>query len=152
MIDLDFFYGMNISYSEFRAFLLETDKDFVPSLCSRINVLEYYAKLREKAQIIMCLHNRKLVGLIAFYCNDLENKTAYVTFIAVVSEYRGKKIASLLLEKASNLSLQKGMQKIKIETNNDIAYKCYLKNGFKLIDTTYLSKYDLNRYLLEKEL
>ncbi|MBQ8593374.1 MAG: GNAT family N-acetyltransferase, partial [Bacteroidaceae bacterium] len=122
------------------------------TLCSRIDVSDYYYKLYENAEIIICLHDGKLVGLIAFYCNDIKTRTAYVTFIAVLSAYRGHKIASLLLEKASKVSSENEMYKIKIDTNNEVAYRCYLRNDFKLIETTFLPEYNLNRYFLEKEI
>lgn len=152
MIDVVFKNGNEISLSEFSAFIDATEQDFVPPLCSRIYVADYYYKLHKNAEIIICLHNDKLVGLIAFYCNDIKTKTAYITFIAVLSAYRGHKIASLLLEKAAKASSENGMYKIKIDTNNEVAYKCYLRNDFKLIETTFLPEYNLNRYFLEKEI
>lgn len=152
MIDLVYSNGGDLTFSEFKTFVCNTEKDFVPPLCSRININEYFEKLQDNAKFIACRHDNKLVGLIAFYCNDIECKNSYVTFVAVLSEYRGNKIASGLLRKACEISICNGMNKMKIDTNNDIAYQCYLKNGFKLLKTTYLPEYKLNRYFLEKEL
>ena len=142
----------NLSLGDFSDFISETDQDFVPPLCSRVNINDYYSKLCNKAEILLCLDSKRIVGMIAFYCNDVVTKEVYVTFIAVLPEYRGNSIASNLLERAVDVSLTYGMRKIKIDTNSNAAYRCYLKNGFHLKKTTFLSEYNLNRYFLEKEL
>lgn len=152
MIDLVYLNGDNLTFEEFNSFVCDTENDFVPPLCSRINVHDFFFKLQNNAHFITCMHNDRIVGLIAFYCNDFELRTSYVTFIAVLPEYRGNGIATVLLEKASKIATEKGMNKMKIDTNNKIAYQCYLKNGFRLQETVYLSEYKLNRYFLEKEL
>lgn len=152
MKNLEFVVCPNITFSQFKNFILLTERDFVPPLCSRVNVLEYYEKLHSCAQIIACIDGDSIVGLAAFYCNDTENQTAYVTFIAVLSAYRGKKIASNLLILASEISRAKGMRKMMIDTNNEVACQCYLHNGFRITKKQWLQDYNLNRFFLEKEL
>lgn len=152
MDELKIVSGVKLSFVEFSEFLSLTEKDFVPPLCSRINVSEYYHKLSQNAEFIACYDGCSLVGLMAVYCNDKVNKTTYGSFLAVLSQYRGLKIAPRILEEVEKMSLLKGMCRIKLDTNNVIAYKCYLKNGYKLVETQYLPEYKLDRYVLEKEL
>lgn len=152
MDELKILSGVNLSFVEFSEFLSLTEKDFVPPLCSRINVSEYYHKLAQNAEFIACYDECCLVGLTAVYCNDEVHKTTYGTFMAVLSEYRGRKIASRLLEEVEKMSLLKGMRKLKMKTTNEKAYRCYLKNGYELVETQYLPEYKLNRYFLEKKI
>ena len=102
--------------------------------------------------MIACYSGEQLVGLTAMYCNNHESRTAYITFIAVLNNYRGNKIATKLLNLAALVSQEQGMHKIHIDTNNEIACKCYTRNGFEIISTQKLSEYNLTRYFLEKKL
>lgn len=141
-----------VLFEEFSSFITETEKDFIPPLLNRIEVNSYYEKLIKNAEFIVCRDNERIIGLICFYCNNKDTREAFITYIAVRKEYRGNNIASNLLNKATDFSREQGMNRITIETNNTIAYKCYIKNGFSLVSTEYLPEYNLNRYILEKSL
>ena len=88
---------------------------------------------------------------MALYCNDQINKKSYIPLIAVKREFRGKNIATNMLKIALKIAKDSGMQYIGIHTNNKIAYQCYLKSGFDLIDV-HLIENGIKRYYLEKKL
>ncbi len=140
-----------LSFEEINQFLQKVEKDFTPPLFERINVVDYYLKIKKNAEVIVCREGEAIVGVLIFYCNNNNTKIAYVTLLAVDSEYRGKGIASHLLDMACIFSKEKKMEKIGIHTNNYGAYLCYKKNGFEEIENTPLSS-GLIRYYLEKKI
>lgn len=136
----------------FHDFLVKVEGDFVPPLLSRINETHYYNKIIDYATTILCIDgNQVIVGMVAMYANDITNKIAYITLIAVTQECRGQHVASTLLQMAEKLASTKGMTKILIDTNNVIARKCYEKNGYSVIKTEELEN-GLTRFFMSKEL
>lgn len=73
------------------------------------------------------------IGFVAFYANDICNKVAYISMIAVNSEYRGNNVGSLLIKECCDMSSKNGMIKVQLEVrnDNDIAIHVYKKNGFE---------------------
>lgn len=63
--------------------------DVYPDMESIIpNHMAYKAKILSKSQIIYAESDGNIVGMIAFYCNDRENRTAYISQIAVKKSAR----------------------------------------------------------------
>lgn len=139
-----------IPFEEFLAFLREVEGDFVPPLLSRIDVESYYAKLVNYSTFTTCYCSNELVGLSASYDNNYDSKSAFVTFIAVKSNYRGNNIAGQLLKRIEAHARAVGMTKIGIDTNNPVAKQCYIKNGFVLQEQHLLKEFNLTRFYLEK--
>ena len=88
-------------------------------------------------------------GLVALYANDFKNHYAYVSLVAVDSDFRNQGIASNLLVQAINhvrgLGVDK-IQKIGIYTNNHIALHLYETLNFCRISVSQ------DRYYLELSL
>ena len=97
-------------------------------------------------------YKNELIGLCIFYDNNHEAKKAYINFIAIHKNFRGKNIAGNILERVCSHAKEQGMKTIGINTNNIIAKKCYIKNGFILKDSFFEEKYNVVRYYLEKVL
>lgn len=142
----------NISFDVFSTFLNEVEQDFVPPLLSRIDTNAYFEKLSKYATLIGCYYKNELVGLSASYDNNLESKLAFVTFIAVKSAFRGNNIASNILSMLEKHAKDSGMTIVGIDTNNEVAKLCYLKNGYTLKEQHRLTEYNLTRYYLEKNI
>lgn len=71
-------------------------------------------------------------GYIAFYANDLETRTAYITMLAVQPVFQGMGIGKLLVEEAFRVAGEKGMESMRLEvvSDNCNAIRFYRRNGF----------------------
>ncbi|SFF60163.1 hypothetical protein SAMN04488033_101318 [Salegentibacter agarivorans] len=57
-----------------RNFLSEIDDDFKPSLSSKVSLETYAGKLNSNATFILAMLGEELIGMTAFYANDLLKK------------------------------------------------------------------------------
>lgn len=141
-----------IDFVDFSSFVEEVNDDFIPSLLDRINVRDYFDKLRNNAVFVVCRNGSDVVGLQAFYCNDVKKRIGFTTFLAVKREYRGGGIAKILLEISFIYSKACGMERVGISTSNELAYGLYLKIGFVKKDMSVLPQLKINHYYLERDL
>ncbi|MGN0613941.1 MAG: GNAT family N-acetyltransferase [Porcipelethomonas sp.] len=76
--------------------------------------------------------NKNIMGFIAFYENNSADKTAYISMIAVVDNYKGKGIGTTLLKFAENSALSSGMKTVQLEVDksNKKAIFFYEKNQY----------------------
>ena len=146
--ELTFIENKKLSEEDFVSFLNLVSNDFVPPLLTRIDVYQYFSKINTYGRCIQCRYRGQLVGLIIFYCNNFDAVKAFVTFLAVLPEFRGKKISSTLIKKACKYAKDNNKTLIAIETNNEHAKDCYLHLDFSIINSEELSKY--TRYYMEK--
>ena len=58
---------------------------------------EYAAKLSDRGERFEAWMNKTLVGLVAAYANNLQDRIAYVTSVSVLPEFQGVNIAGRLL-------------------------------------------------------
>lgn len=88
-----------------------------------------------------------VLGFAAFYCNDFNSFTAYLSMIAIKSEFRKLGHGKHLFDKIVDVSLQNHMQTIKLEVNrkNISALSFYKSLGFEEdsegTDSIYLNKH-----------
>lgn len=101
------------------------------------NLKELAKKFYINAEVYVAVINNVEVGYIAFYSNDMKNKIAYISQIAVSDEFQGYGIGKKLIEKCIEESSKKGMDSIKLEVykQNLKAIKFYEKNEFKIMNT-----------------
>ena len=144
---------MNIKFStnplkviELFNFLKQCDKQFIPQLSYRVDLLEYTQKLILKSTIIHAHFNNKIIGLIAFYANKPELHYAYISLICVLQQYEGQKVGKKLIEKCILRIKAKGFKLLNLEVNseNSHAIEFYLKKGFKItrieLHSLYMTK------------
>lgn len=83
------------------------------------------------------LHYPGIIGFVAFYCNNFENKIAYISMLAVKGNVRCKGFGHKLLREAEIISLNQGMETIQLEVMkaNTNAIKFYEKNNYILHET-----------------
>lgn len=141
-----------VSKDTFCRFVTKISDDFAPPLLPRIDIDDYYAKLKSLATIVLCMDEEYIVGLAATYCNNRETKMAYTPLVGVDKDYRGRHIATELMEITKVCAKQSGMKKIGIHTNNPHARDLYIKCGFMQKIGGYLSDIQVERYYLEIEL
>lgn len=122
---------------EIQKFLEKINDDVFPVLSSRVDLNFYAEKIARFAECLVIKKNGEIEALSAFYCNDLENKTSYLTLIAVGASLRNQGIATKLLDETIQRAKSKGMKRLILETNekNQPAIKLYQKYGFKTLET-----------------
>ncbi|MBE5948037.1 MAG: GNAT family N-acetyltransferase [Lachnospiraceae bacterium] len=124
------------------------DEAFLESIIKRKDYQNLFSKINKFAEFIVAYYRGELVGFSAMYANDKIDKTAYITLIAVRTEFQGIHIGEALIKKCEEIALKKEMVAIKLEVNksNTRAISFYRKNGFdKLEDDTQTSFYMLKK-------
>lgn len=95
----------------------------------------YIKKLVNNARVISIHEAGKIIGVIAFYCNNLEDSVSYISLIAVDVNNRGKGIGAELIDMALLVSKKKGFQccRLEVEKSNTKAISLYVKKGFSIL-------------------
>lgn len=122
--------------------LRECDTFFVPPLTERVKIKEYSQKIANLAVRFEAWSGDILVGLLAAYCNDQSQHTAYITSLSVLPRFQGLGIASRILKKCIIYVTSLGFICIKLEVDNQNinAVKLYRKYGFLTEQVTKQSK------------
>lgn len=121
-----------INLNELIEIHLLCDEDFVPALSSRVSIPEYCKKLHAHADIISLMHNKKTIGLVAVYANNQQERTAYISSVCMIKEFRGKGYSRLLLESTIEYVKLKELKFIHLEVGleNLPAISLYESFGF----------------------
>lgn len=78
--------------------LAACDASFHPRLSARVDLADYARKLSQNATRFEAWSDRRLIGLVAVYCNAADRGTAFVSNVSVDPEHRGQGIARLLMQ------------------------------------------------------
>lgn len=89
------------------------------------------------------------MGFLAYYANDNVTKTAFISMIAVLPQYRENHIGSALIDACASDCAKRGMRSLKLEvsTENIVA-----KQFYKKMDFSPKGDYSTCKILLEKEI
>ena len=122
--------------ADFIAILTHLDKcknDFFPPLDQTVDLKDYSKKIARNAEQFECWADNELIGLIAAYFNNHEERIVFITNVSVAKEYKGLGIASYLMSNCINYARKKKFCKIELEVNKyaEAAVKLYNKYGFK---------------------
>ena len=98
-------------------------------------------KIHQKGKFIFACDGNSL-GYCAFYANDAERRTAYISLIAVAPEYQKKHIGGKLLRESFEIMRTYGMEHCMLEVrkNNKNAIQFYKKNQF-IVEEERLENY-----------
>jgi 2-polyprenyl-3-methyl-5-hydroxy-6-metoxy-1,4-benzoquinol methylase len=120
------------SVAEIAGHLSCCDADFVPPLSGRVEIGDYAKKIASRAMRFEAWSGGTIVGLAAMYCNDLENRIAYISSISVLKEWMGKGIAMRLMNLCIEYAKTSDMRQIRLEvaSANMSAIRLYERNGF----------------------
>lgn len=101
-----------------------------------VHIEAYVNKIFTNANLIFIQNEGVLNAFIAYYDNDPENITAYLTMLAVSENVQGTGIGTILLKASIEDLERKGFKKYKLEVKrqNIKARKFYKSFGFKVID------------------
>ncbi len=127
---------------------LDTFQACFPDLKKRVEDLaEYCQKLSEYATVLLMFEKDELIGFCAYYANDVETKTGYISLIGILPAFRNAGYGSRLLLHCIEKMSSAGMLRVKLEVDltNTAAQSYYKKNGFKYSgkarpDSIYLEK------------
>lgn len=108
------------------------DAYFVPPLSGRVDLNNYAAKIASQATRFEAWSDDRLVGLAAVYCNDQEQRIAYITSVSVLCAWTGCGIAVHLMRQCIEYAKALGMRQINLEVAGDNvpAIRLYEKSGF----------------------
>jgi len=128
--------------------LKECSALFVPDLSETIDIREYSKKIFQKSMTFEAWVRKKLIGLIAIYCNDIETHSAYITNVSIIKEFSGLGVASKLLKMCISHVELNCFSTIILEVNkmNTQAVNLYKKYGFKIFESkgsVFLMKLEL---------
>lgn len=109
------------------------------------NVDDYITKLVNNAEFVTAFHGETCQGFVAYYCNDLASRVAYITLVLVVPDYRGVGLGQSLVSFVLIHAKKKGFVQCRLEvsSNNEAALALYKKLGFRIIENR------VNKILLE---
>lgn len=109
------------------------DQDFITSLTSRVELVDYACKIINCATRYEAWYDQDLVGLVAVYLND-KSITVFITSISVKSCFKRMGIGSNLLNMCLTDAAEKKIYKIQLEVEkkNTNAIAFYKTIGFNV--------------------
>lgn len=119
-------------HEELVRFVQSLDTEFVPPLSSFVSIPEYCAKLESLGQVYLASRFDTVLGVIAFYCNDMVTYRSYISYCAVRSEGRRLGIGLQLVLAAIEHAQLCSMKEIHVRTwkGNKAALRMYQRAGF----------------------
>ena len=111
------------------------DQFFVPPLSERVSLMDYSAKLHERAERFEAWIETTLVGLVAGYYDAEPDMVAFISSVSVLKEWQGRGVASALVDRsiAHAQHLGFGVIELEVALQNDLAVRLYRKHGFQVI-------------------
>jgi len=113
------------------------DKTFSPPLSHRLDISAYAEKLLKFAiNFEAWSRQKKLIGLVSVYMNDVNLKAAFITNVSVCPDYTGLGIAKKLLAECLKETKEKGFVQLQLEVNalSTPALNLYCVLGFEIVE------------------
>ena len=113
-------------------FLKEVDHDFPVPLSEKVDLSLYAQKLLKNATLCAEIKDRKVIGLVAGYTENLPGKTAYIALVGVLRQERGRRIAQRLVLRFAEICREKKIAGVHLYTSdrNTAAKRMYETLGF----------------------
>ncbi len=94
----------------------------------------YLAKLAERAELLADSADGRCRGLVAYYCNDLETRQAFITLVVVDPRDRGTGLGRALVACVLSIAKQRGFTSCRLEVarTNQAAVDLYRAQGFRV--------------------
>ena len=117
---------------------------FATPVPERPGFSEYFQKIDSLACFLIARKENVISGFSAFYMNDQDNKTAFLSLIAVAPQMQGQSVGAVLLNEGEKLARENGMRRmvLKVRCDNLKAIRFYEKQGYTIAckeDGEYLS-------------
>ena len=113
-----------------------------------VDLDRYFAKLDAHAEILSDCTAGRCRAVVAFYCNDLSTRVAFITLVVVDPRDREHGVGRTLVHAALELARGRGFTSCRLEVarDNDAAQSMYRSLGFRLVQS------NVAKDLLEVEL
>lgn len=123
------------------------DKAFAEPVAERTIYIDLLQKIYRNG-IFVFAYQKEPIAYCAFYANDADSKSAYISLIAVRPEYQHAHVGKQLLEYCMGMAIDRGMKycTLEVKKNNDSAIRFYKANGF-----VFLSERE-SSFFMKKEL
>lgn len=120
-----------VSEIEKRSIISFFDKYMFSPLSMNIDRENVIYRMVAASEMILA-YNAQPLGFIAFYANNVQNKTAFISSIVVNSDCRGEGVGSSLICECKMISKLRGMEKLMLKVNkkNTRAISFYSRHGF----------------------
>ncbi len=130
-------------------FLSEMDNEFEQPLSTRMPIADYLEKLLKYGHIIMAKYGQDYAGMVAFYCNDIQNQIGFLSILAVKPRYRGQGLGTTLFLTMLHAMRKAGMKCAQLGTSaNNPSVRLYERLGFETIHQ-YREGAEYNRVMME---
>ena len=119
--------------AELGQFFNSESNQFWGFLEASIDRISYIKKIFDKAIKFEAWCHNELIGVLAFYCNDKQYLTAYITAVSVLEKFQRKGVSSELIKHCISYVQNQGMSLINLQVlkSNFKAIESYKKFGFK---------------------
>lgn len=116
----------------------ECDDSFIPPLSSRVKIPVYANKLHTETIRFEAWGRQALVGLVASYQNDPNNRHAFISNVSVLTAWRGRGIAGALLDQCIEEATRAHFSVLVLEVSlsQSAAVSLYEQRGFKELSAT----------------
>lgn len=98
------------------------------------DVKTYINKIRAHASFLTSYSDEVCQGFVAYYCNNYTSLCAFITLVLIEPDFRGKKIAHLMLREVLDQIQSKNFKECRLEVDKDnlSAINLYVKLGFRI--------------------
>lgn len=87
-----------ITVTNLLTFLQEINSEYVPNLDKKVGLSDYVDKILTKASFLIECDKNGIVGLVVFYCNNINNLKAYIPLVGVLPRAQHQGIATRMME------------------------------------------------------
>jgi ribosomal protein S18 acetylase RimI-like enzyme len=119
-----------------RSLILDEQARQASRFVEGVEIHGYLDKLAAKAEILSDCAGGRCRGVVAYYCNDVATKQAYISLVLVDPRDRGSGIGSALVLCVLDLARRRGFTSCRLEVarRNAAAYAMYRSLGFRLAE------------------
>lgn len=95
----------------------------------------YLDKLDTRAEVVADTDAGRCRGFVAFYCNNMETRRAFITLVLVAPQDRGSGVGRALVSRALDVCRDRGFTScgLEVRSDNDAAIALYSSLGFVMV-------------------
>ncbi len=114
-------------------YLESVDSLFTIPLSARVDLGAYAGKLLQHGIVRVAMQDGRIVGIVGFYANDLQDGEAYLSLVAVSRDTQGRGLGTRLVASALATAVERGMRRMRLEVYhaNTRAQALYARLGFQ---------------------
>ena len=116
--------------------ILEENRRQGDRLVDGVDIDAYLAKLAAYADIVSESLAGRCRGFVAFYCNDMATRQAFITLVLVDPRDRGNGLGRALVACVLEIAKRRGFTSCRLEVgkSNQTARAMYLSLGFHVVE------------------